>query len=85
MRGMEENLSDPTVALSQYDILLCSETLVSEIRHMSKSLVPDLVALSGGLKARCFGPERWMNTYEIVTEHFSNPNLILWLLLNASS
>ena len=38
--GMAANLSDLTVALSQYDILLCSETLVSDIRHVSKVLVP---------------------------------------------
>ena len=28
------------MALSQYDILLCSETLVSDIRHVSELLVP---------------------------------------------
>ena len=39
-RGMTGNLSDLTVASSQYDILLCSETLVSESRHVSRLLVP---------------------------------------------
>ena len=34
------NLSDLTVASSQYDILLCSETLVSDLRHVSELLVP---------------------------------------------
>ena len=34
------NLSDLTVASSQYDILLCSETLVSDTHHMSEFLVP---------------------------------------------
>ena len=29
-----------TVASSQYDILLCSETLVSDMRHVSEVLVP---------------------------------------------
>ena len=33
------NLSDLTVASSQYDILLCSETLVSDMRHVSELLV----------------------------------------------
>ena len=33
------NLSDLTVASSQYDILLCSETLVPDMRHMSELLV----------------------------------------------
>ena len=32
VRRLAGNLSDLTVALSQYDILLCSETLVSDMR-----------------------------------------------------
>ena len=40
VRGLAGNLSDLTVASSQYDILLCSETLVSDMRHMSEVLVP---------------------------------------------
>ena len=41
VRDLAGNLSDLTVASSQYDILLCSETLVSDIRHLSEVLVPD--------------------------------------------
>ena len=37
---MSRNLSDLAVASSQYDILLCSETLVSDLRHVSELLVP---------------------------------------------
>ena len=37
---LSKNLSDVTVASSQYDLLLCSETLVSDRRHMSEFLVP---------------------------------------------
>ena len=40
VRGMTGNLSDLTVASSQYEILLCSETLVSDMRHVSEVLVP---------------------------------------------
>ena len=40
VRGLAGNLSDLTLASSQYDLLLCSETLVSDMRHMSKILVP---------------------------------------------
>ena len=40
VRGLSENLSDLAVASSQYDILLCSETLVSDFRHVSELLVP---------------------------------------------
>ena len=40
MRGLAGNLSDLTVLSSQYDILLCSETLVTDMRHVSEVLVP---------------------------------------------
>ena len=40
VRGLVGDLSDLTVALSRYDILLCSETLVSDMRHVSELLVP---------------------------------------------
>ena len=40
VRGLARNLSDLTVASFQYDILFCSETLVSDMRHVSELLVP---------------------------------------------
>ena len=40
VRGLAGNLSDLTVASSQYDILLCYETLVSDMHHVSEVLVP---------------------------------------------
>ena len=40
VRGLAGNFCDLTVASSEYDILLCSETLVSDMRHVSKLLVP---------------------------------------------
>ena len=40
VRGLAANLSDLTAASSQYDILLCSETLVSDMRRVSEVLVP---------------------------------------------
>ena len=40
VRGLAGNLSDLTVASSQYDVLLCSETLVSDIRQVSEILIP---------------------------------------------
>ena len=36
VRGLAGNLSDLTVASSQYDILFCSETLVSDMHHVSE-------------------------------------------------
>ena len=38
--GLHGNLSDLTVAASQNDILLCSETVVLDMRHKSVLLVP---------------------------------------------
>ena len=56
MRGLSKNLSDVTVASSQYDLLLCSETLVSDRRHMSELLVPGfgrpVLCQDGMLRAR---------------------------------
>ena len=40
VRGLSGNLSDLAVASSQYDILLYSDTLVSDLRHVSELLVP---------------------------------------------
>ena len=38
--GLGGNLRDLTVASSQYDILFCFETLVSDMLHVSELLVP---------------------------------------------
>ena len=35
----------------------------------------DSVDLTCRAGARCLGPEEWLHTYEMVTEHFANPNL----------
>ena len=43
VRGLAGKLSDLTVASSQYDILFCSETLISDMRHVSELLVPSFV------------------------------------------
>ena len=62
------------VASSQYDILLCSETLVSDMHHVSEVLVSGFgrpVLLCRGK----IGPDGWLHTYEMVPEHFANQNL----------
>ena len=35
------NLSDLSKASSHYDIILCSETLLSDMHHVSELLVPE--------------------------------------------
>ena len=73
-RSLHQQIRD-TVALSQYDILLCTETLVSDMRHVSEVLVPGFgrpVLLCRGKMPRAVG---WRHMYEMVTEHFANPNL----------
>ena len=40
VRGLVGNLSNPAVASSQYDILFCFETFVSNMHHVSELLVP---------------------------------------------
>ena len=74
VRGLVRNLSDVTVATSQYDILLCCETLVLDMRHVfggagSLFRSPCLVI------ARCLWPVGWLHTFEMLSEHFANPNL----------
>ena len=61
--GLVGNLSDLTVASSQYDILLCSETLVSDMRHVSEFWFPDLVALSCCAGEGCLARARGMAAY----------------------
>ena len=75
VRGLAENLSDLTVASSGYDILLCSETLVSDMRHVSELLVPGFgrpVLECRGRMSRAHGKAA---TYEMDIEHFANPSL----------
>ncbi len=40
IRGLKANLQDVAVASSKYDIIFCSETLVSSFRHVSELLIP---------------------------------------------
>ena len=75
VRVLAGNLSDLTVSSFQYDILLCSETLVSDIRHVSEVRVPGFcrpILLCRGMMPRARGR---LHTFEMVTEHFANPNL----------
>ena len=58
VHGLARNLSDLTVASSQYDLLLYSETLVSDMCHVSEVLVPGFgspVLLSRGKMPRASG------------------------------
>ena len=75
------NLNDLAVASSQYDILLCSETLVSDLRHVSELLVPGfgrpVMFCRGGIctSTSCLVPVGWWHMYEMDMEHFANQNL----------
>ena len=39
IRGLSGNLADLSVVSAQYDVMLCSETLVSDRRHVSELLI----------------------------------------------
>ena len=75
MLGLAGNLSDLTVASSQYDILLRSEAFVSDMRHVSEMLVSGF----GRPALFCRGKMPWARGLAAhvlyVTEHFANPNL----------
>ena len=76
VRGLFRNLGDLTMASSQFDVLLCSETLVSDMRHVSELLrFPDLVAQSCCAGAVCLEPVGWLHTCEMDMELFANANL----------
>ena len=73
--GLAGNLSDLTVAL--YDILLCSETLVSDMHHVSEILVPGFgwpVLLSRGKMPRARGMAAYLRDGYGA---FCQPNLVL--------
>ena len=61
--GLAGNLSDLTVASSQYDILLCSETLVSDMCHVSEVLVPGFGRPVLLCRASCLRPVGWLHTF----------------------
>ena len=79
-RGLAGNLSDLTVASSQYDILFCSETLVSDMRHVSELLAPGFGLVVSGQDDP--GPwdgvirTRWLRS-------ISPTQISVWLLLDA--
>ena len=85
MRGLSGSLSDLAVASSQYDILLCSETLISDLRHVTELLVPEFgcpVLLCRGKLPHARGMAAYIRDGY---EHFSNQNLSVvvvkgWLL-----
>ena len=87
VRGLSGNLSDLAVASSQYDILLRSQTLVSDLRHMSQLLVPGFgrsVCLCRGKLPRagasCLVPMGCRHMYEIDMEYFANQNLSVFVV-----
>ena len=47
VRGLSKNLSDVTVAVSQYDLLLCSETLASYIRVAGSWIWSSCIVVTG--------------------------------------
>ena len=64
VRGQSGNLSD---------ILLCSETLVSNMLHVSELLVSGFGRPALVCSAECLGPEGWLLMYEMDTKHFATP------------
>ena len=69
VRGLPGSLRDLTVDSFQYDILLCPENLVSDMRHVSELLVPGFgrpVLLCRGKIHRARGTTA---TYEMLMEN----------------
>ena len=64
-RGLYSYLSNLTVASSQCDLLLRSETLVSDRRPISELQFPDLIVLSCCSGTECLGPVGWLHMCEM--------------------
>ena len=85
--GLSKNLCYPTMALFQYDILLCSETLVSELCHISELLVTGFglpVLLCGTV---CLQPEDWPLEWHLCFQYLPQlwprwPDLLLFININ---
>ena len=60
---------------SQFDILLCSETLVSDMRHVSELLVPGFGRPVVLCRAGCLEPVGWQHMCEKDLELSANQNL----------
>ena len=75
VRGLSKNLSDVSVASSQYNLLLCSETLVSDRCQISELLVPGfgrpVLLRRDGMR----GPVGWLHMSKMDMGHFANQNL----------
>ena len=75
------------MASSQYDILLCSETLASDVSHVLGFLVhgvssrPWLVALLCA-RSGCLEPEGWLHMCE-TDQHYFATQIWVWFLWNA--
>ena len=80
----DSDLRDLTVTSSQYDIRFCSETLVSDMRHVSELLVPGFGRPSSRVVSGqdTSGPwdvgvrTRWLRS-------ISPAQISMWLLRNA--
>ena len=75
VQGLAGKLNDLTVVSSRYDILLCSETLIPDMTHVSELLVLGFDRPVLLCRGRMLGPEGWRHTYVIHMEHFANPSL----------
>ena len=84
VQGLFGHLSNLAVASSQYDILLCSETLVSDLLDLGLRFAGPWsqicwflgsVALSCCAGASCLVPVGWQHMYGMDMAHFTNQNL----------
>ena len=80
--GLAGNCSDLTMASSRYDILLCSETLISDMHHVCELLLPGLGRLVLCAGTGCIRPDGWRYTYQMDMS-ISPTQISVWLLRNA--
>ena len=82
--GLARNLSDLTVASSRYDILLCSESLVSDMHHASEVLVNSLFWSPFLVVSRQDASDPWDGCIRSRWSRSISPTQIcVWLFRNA--
>ena len=76
--SLSRNLSNVPVASSQFDLLLCSETLISDRHHILELLVPGFsrtVLCRDGMPRALWACRRWLHMCEMDKGHITNQNL----------
>jgi hypothetical protein len=63
IRGLRTNLNDLSVTSHEYDVIMCSDTLVSDRRHVSELCIPGFSRPVQIRQASDLGSVDWLHMY----------------------